>query len=339
MASRLSYLLWESGPDDALLDAASRDALSTESQVRAQAERMLADARAQRVLWDFPRQWLGLDKILTSESASRTAAVDPLWTATTQASAWTETRLFVVNTLAGGGKLGDLLTARTAWIDGEMARVYGVAPPATAWTDVSLPASERAGLLTRVAFLASTSHPGATSPPVRGNAIQLQLLCELPVSPPPGADLSQPRTAQGQGPQTNRMLFEARTQPAACQTCHRSLNGLGFGLEGYDAAGHHQTTDNGLPVDDDGVIYGTDVDGKFQGGVALSAALAKSKVVHRCATERLVRYALGRAPADAEQSQVDAFSTSFLASGGDVRALLVSIAGSLTFRTRLVEAD
>jgi hypothetical protein len=135
------------------------------------------------------------------------------------------------------------------------------------------------------------------------------------------------------------MLFEARTQPAACQTCHRSLNGFGFGLEGYDAAGHHQTTDNGLPVDDDGVIYGTDVDGTFQGGVELSAALAKSKVVHRCATERLVRYALGRAPAYAEQSQVDAFSTSFLASGGDVRALLVSIAGSLTFRTRLVEGD
>src|SRR5581483_11508676 len=158
MASRLSYLLWESGPDDALLDAASRNALSTESQVRAQAERMLADSRAQRVLWDFPRQWLGLDKILTSENTSRTAAVDPLWTATTQASAWTETRLFVLNTLAGGGKLGDLLTARTAWIDGEMARVYGVAPAATAWTDVSLPASERAGLLTRVAFLASTSH-------------------------------------------------------------------------------------------------------------------------------------------------------------------------------------
>jgi hypothetical protein len=135
------------------------------------------------------------------------------------------------------------------------------------------------------------------------------------------------------------MLFAARTQPAACQTCHRSLNGFGFGLESYDAAGHHQTTDDGLPVDDDGVISGTDVDGKFQGGVELSAALAKSKVVHQCATERLVRYALGRAPIAAEQPEVDALSTAFLASGGNVRALLVSIAGSATFRTRLVEGD
>jgi hypothetical protein len=339
MASRLSYLLWESGPDETLLEAASIDALRTEAQVRGQAERMLADPRTKRVLWDFPRQWLGLDKILTGENVSRTAEVDPLWTTTTQASAWSETRLFVESTLAGGGKLGDLLTSRTAWIDGEMARIYGVSTPAAAWTEASLPATERAGLLTRVGFLASASHPGATSPPVRGNAIQLQLLCELPVSPPPGVDLSQPKAPAGQGPQTNRMLFEARTQPAACQTCHRSLNGFGFGLEGYDAAGRLRTTDDGLPVDDEGVIYGTDVDRKFRGGVELSAALAKSKVVHQCATERLVRYALGRPPVTSEQPEVDALATAFLASGGDVRALLVSVASSVTFRTRLVEQD
>jgi hypothetical protein len=174
---------------------------------------------------------------------------------------------------------------------------------------------------------------------VRGNAIQLQLLCELPISPPPGVDLSQPKTTPGQGPQTNRMLFEARTQPAACQTCHHSLNGFGFGLESYDAAGHHQTSDDGLPVDDQGTISGTDVDGAFQGGVELSTRLAKSKVVHQCATQRMVRYALGRAPVAAEQPEVDALSTAFLASGGDLRSLLVSIASSATFRTRTGEAD
>jgi hypothetical protein len=338
MASRLSFFLWESGPDEALLEAASRDELGTEAQIRAQATRMLGDDRAKRVLWDFPRQWLGLDRILIGENLVRTPQVDPAWTATTQASASTETQLFVENTL-GGGTLPDLLTSRRAWIDGEMARVYGISPPATPWSEVSLPESQRAGLLTRVAYLAGYSHAGATSPPVRGNAIQLRLLCQLPVSPPPGADLSQPMAAPGQGPQTNRMLFETRTSPRACQVCHVSLNGFGFGLEGYNAAGHYQTRDDGLPVDASGTVHGTDVDGPFNGGIALSAALSKSEVVHHCATEELVRYALGRAPVDAELPTVDALAKAFMESGGDVRALLVAVATSPTFRTRLVEEN
>jgi len=339
MASRLSYLLWESGPDEALLQAASASALGTEAEIAAQARRMLADDRAKRVLWDFPRQWLGLDRILISENLARSPAVDPLWTATTQASASKETQLFIQNVLGSGGTLRDLLTSRRAWVDSEMARVYGIQTPASDWSEVSLPESERAGLLTRVSYLAGYSHAGATSPPVRGNAIQLRWLCELPVSPPPGADLSQPMASPDEGPQTNRMLFETRTKPPACQVCHVALNGFGFGLESFNAAGHYQTTDNGLPIDASGAIYGTDVDGPFNGGVALSAALSKSEVVHHCATQELVRYALGRAPVEAEEPTIDALATAFMTSGGDIRALLVAVATSPTFRTRLVEEN
>jgi hypothetical protein len=339
MASRLSFFLWESGPDAPLLDAASRDELQTEAQIRAQATRMLADDRATRVFWDFPRQWLGLDRILLSEDLVRTPQVDPAWTAATQASARTETQLFVQNMLSSGGTFRDLLTSRRAWVDGEMARVYGIAAPAVPWSEVSLPESQRAGLLTRVSYLAGYSHAGATSPPVRGNAIQLRFLCQLPVSPPPGADLSQPMVAPDQGPQTNRMLFETRTSSPACQVCHVSLNGFGFGLENYNAAGHYQTTDDGLPVDASGQIHGTDVDGPFTGGIALSQALSKSETVHHCATEELVRYALGRAPVDVELPTVDALAKAFMDSGGDVRALLVAVAASPTFRTRLVEEN
>jgi hypothetical protein len=339
MASRLSFFLWESGPDDTLMQAASRNELLTEAQISAQAERMLGDDRARRVLWDFPRQWLGLDRILISENLVRTPQVDAAWTAATQASASQETELFVQNTLTGGGTLRDLLTSRRAWVDSEMARVYGIAAPASPWSEVLLPESERAGLLTRTSFLAGYSHAGATSPPVRGNAIQLRLLCELPLSPPPGADLSQPMAAPDQGPQTNRMLFETRTSPPACQVCHVALNGFGFGLENYNAAGHYQTTDDGLPVDASGEIHGTDVDGRFTGGIALSEALSKSEVVHHCATEEMVRYALGRAPVDAELPDVDTLAKAFMDSGGDVRALLVAVATAPTFRTRLVEEN
>jgi Protein of unknown function (DUF1592)/Protein of unknown function (DUF1588)/Protein of unknown function (DUF1595)/Protein of unknown function (DUF1585)/Protein of unknown function (DUF1587) len=339
MASRLSFFLWESGPDAVLMKAAADNALATEAQIRAQAERMLGDDRAKRMFWDFPRQWLGLDRILLGEDLVRTPQVDPAWTAATQASASLETQLFVQNTLAGGGTLPDLLSSRRAWVDSEMSRVYGIAAPATPWSEVLLPESERAGILTRTSFLAGYSHAGATSPPVRGNAIQLRFLCELPVSPPPGADLSQPMAAPDQGPQTNRMLFETRTKPPACQTCHVALNGFGFGLENYNAAGHYQTMDNGLPVDASGQILGTDVDGPFNGGIALSSALSKSEVVHYCATEEMFRYALGRAPVDVELPTVETLAKAFKDGGGDVRALLIAVATSPTFRMRLAEED
>jgi hypothetical protein len=343
MASRLSFFLWESIPDDQLLHAAARDELRTADQITAQALRMLGDDRARRLYWDFHRQWLGLDRILTDEHLVRTPEVDPLWTAASQTSAAAETRLFVENVLMEGGTLPELLTSPRAWVNGEMARIYGLAPPSgadpAAWSEVSLLPGERAGLLTRASFLAGFSHRGGTSPPVRGNAIQMRLLCQPPLSPPPGADLSTPVGDPAAGPQTNRALFEARTSPALCQGCHASLNGFGFGLEHYSASGAYQTLDNGLSVDARGQIYGTDVDGPFDGGLELSSALGRSAVVHRCAAERWVRYALGRAAVDEEAPFVEALATSFFQSGGDVRGLLLGIVTAPTFRSRRIAAN
>jgi len=338
MASRLSFFLWESTPDETLLDAAASGALETVDQIRAQAERMLADDRARRALWSFHRQWLGLDLILDSEGVYRTPAIDPNWTAQSPISAEMETELFVENTLMAGGTLTDLLLSPNAWVNGEMAQLYGVAPPSdpNAFGAVLLPSGQRAGLLTRIAFLAGTSHSGGTSPPIRGNAVQLRLLCELPMSPPANANLSMPTATPGEGPQTTRMLFEARTAPAECQACHASLNGIGFGFENYDAAGNYRTTEVGLPIDASGVLMGTDVDGPFNGALALSATLSKSQMVQQCATQQWLRYALGRAPVDAETSLLTAWTAAFASSGGDIRTLLINIVTSPTFRLRQV---
>lgn len=341
LATRLSFFLWESVPDEELLDAAAHGELDTEEGARTAAQRMLEDDRAQRVFWDFPRQWLGLDRIALAEHQTRSAEVDPSWSSATQSSANEEMRLFVTNTLARGGTFRDLMTSRRAWVDGEMARVYGLPAPAdsTAWTETKLPADERAGLLTRVSFLAGYSHAGATSPPVRGNALQLRFLCSLPTSPPANADLSQPTPAPGDGPKTTRTLFETRTQGASCQSCHQGLNGFGFGLENFDAAGHFRTSENGLAIDARGLIVGTDVDGPYNGAHDLSEAIARSGTVHECATRQMVRYALGRAPAADEASTVSALAKGFMESDGDLRALLLSIATSPTFRSRTVEDD
>ena len=265
------------------------------------------------------------------------AQVDASWTGASQQAAARESRLFIENVLSGGGTLPDLFNSRRAWIDGEMARVYGLPAPAepAGWSEVSLPEGERAGILTRAAFLAGYSHRGSTSPPLRGNAIRVRLLCGGPVSPPPGADLSPPVADPAAGPQTNRMLFEARTRAPACQACHAGLNGFGFGFENYNAAGAFQTRDNGLPVDASGAIHGTDIDRTFTGAIDLSDALGRSQVVQACATQQWLRYALGRAPTDGEAPLARALAARMLASGGDVRALLLDIATSSTFRLRL----
>jgi len=338
MASRLAFFLWESVPDERLLEAAGNDALGTEAQVRAQAERMLDDPRARRLLWDFHRQWLGLGRILDDEHQFRTPEIDPGWTTATPAAALDESRRFVENVAMANGTLRDLLTSRRAWVNGDLARIYGVAGGAdpAAWQEVELPAAERAGLLSRVAFLAGTSHRGGTSPPIRGNAIQLRLLCRLAGSPPPGADLSMPVADPDDGPKTNRMLFEDRTAAPTCQSCHRGLNGLGFGFEHYNAAGGFQSSEQGLPIDARGAIEGVDGDATFDGAVELSAALSERAQVYHCAVQQWLRYALGRAPAAEEQSLVDALAAQFYGSSGNLRTLLVEIAAAPTFRLRKI---
>jgi hypothetical protein len=336
MASRLSFLLWESVPDDVLLAAAANDQLKTVAQIHAQAERMLHDDRARRMYWSFHRQWLGLDHITDEEHLVRTSEVDPSWTSASPTAALNESRLFIENILMETGSLRDLLTSPRAWVNGEMARIYGVTAPAdpAASSAVSLPTSERAGILTRAAFLAGYSHRGSTSPPLRGNALQLRLLCQPPLPPPPGVDLSTPVAEPGSGPQTNRMLFEARTNPPACQPCHMGLNGFGFGFENYSASGAYQRLDHGLPIDASGEIHRTDVDQRYRGGVALSQDLSASKVVHQCALQQWLRYALGRAPTSLEAPMMDAMIDRFMTSGGNVASLLLDFVAQPTFRMR-----
>ncbi len=335
MASRLSFFLWESSPDEELLRAAAANELRTAEQISAQAERMLKDARVQRVYWNFHRQWLGLDRILQDEQAVKTPAVEALWSPATQVSALEESKQLIAHELFENGSLRTLLTSRRAWVDGEMARLYNVPPPLDPkrWAPVELDGSQRSGLLSRVAFLAGTSHRGATSPPIRANAIQLRMLCQYPRPPPAGLDTTPP-AQPATGAKTNRALFEERTAATLCQGCHTSLNGLGFGLEHYNAAGVYQSTDQGLAVDASGKLQGTDIDQPFDGAIALGEALSQSQQLHLCATQMWLRYALGRALVDEEGPWLADVSQAFFARKGDVRSLLVDIAVSPTFRLR-----
>ena len=341
MASRLSYFLWESTPDQLLLDAAAQGQLASQPQVHAQAKRMLQDPRAKRVYWSFYRQWMGLGRMTLDEHAVRVPEVDAQWTRVSQTSALEESRLFVEHVAFEGGGLSELLTSRRSWLNAEMARIYHVqtalnGDPNATWFERALPAKERAGLLTRAAFLVGYSHRGGTSPPVRGNGIQLNLLCALPLSPPPGVDLSIPMAPANEGPKTTRTLFEQRTQAPSCIGCHQSLNGFGFGLEHYNAAGIFRETEQGLPIDAKGELVGTDVDGPYQGTVELSRALAKSRAVHACASQRWVRYALGREPSKSETPLLNTLTEQSLSAQNSLQAMLANLASSTSFRMVLV---
>jgi hypothetical protein len=255
------------------------------------------------------------------------------WSALQQVSAGTESRLFVENVLSSEGSLHALLTSRRAWLNDALAPLYGLPSAGTDSTfrEVQLPERERAGLLTRIAFLAGNSHRGATSPPIRANALMLRMLCRAPRPAPPGVDTTPPTPDPNTGPQTNRMAFEARTQPSACQGCHVSLNALGFGFEHYNAAGVYTLTDHGLPVDARGTLYGSAGNPSFDGAVELSAALADNDEVYRCAAQQWFRYAFGRPASDAEQEELEHAGAAFRASGGDVRALLLSLVEAPSF--------
>lgn len=337
MASRLSYALWQSIPDALLLDAAARGELHTPEQIEAQARRMLDDERAAAMLVDFHRQWLDLDRILDPDHATRVGdGIGATWDATVQASAREEALRFVRLAMEEG-TLSALFTSPEAEVDARMAALYGVpftgASP-DAWVRVTLPEAERAGILTRVAVLASHAHPGYASPPLRGNFVLERVACAPLGAPPADADLSQPMPDPDAGPRTNRDLFEARTAGAGCQACHRRLDGVGFGFENYDASGVFRTIDNTLPVDATGRLSGLDIVADYEGAVELSSRLTESRQIERCYARRFMEMVWGRGLDGADEGPFDRIHHRFSRSGGRIDVLVTSIVTDESFVSR-----
>lgn len=326
MATRLSYLLWGTMPDQALFDAAAANQLATPAQVEAQARRMVADARVAGSMLDFHRQWLELDRL--DREAAKDPTLYPQYTPALRAAMREESDRFIEATMARGeGSLRALLTSPATFVDAGLARLYGVAPPASGWQAAMLDGTQRAGILTRANFLASHAHAQSGSPPLRAVTIMRRLMCASLPPPPADADTSPPKPDASGTPKTNRQLFEARTV-GSCQGCHGTIDALGFGLENYDAVGAYRTTDNGLPVDARGELKGIDVAGTFTGGVELSARLADSAQARLCMTGQWYEYALGRDRDAGDMCKIQALDKALADAGGNVRELLVTLARS-----------
>jgi hypothetical protein len=326
LATRLSFLVAGTTPDAALLDAAEARALTAPGGLRREAERLLDSARGRTAVRDFLNDLLRLDALDDLEQAP---ADFPLVTPTLGASMREEALRFVAAIVQGGdGDFRRVFDSRTTFVNRELARLYGLPPPAgTGFVEVTLPGSGlRLGLLGQAAFLAPNAHEQTTSPTRRGKFMREVLLCHEIPEPPADVDTSLPPDRQGTPPRTMREKLAAHNAPA-CAACHAKMDPLGLAFENFDALGAFRDTEAGKPIDASG-----DLDGQtFAGPVELAGVLRRHADVESCLVRGLWRYGLGRVETEGEEGLIAGLTA---AAGGAnrFRALLLGLVESEGFR-------
>ena len=321
LASRLSYFVWSSMPDDALFAAADSGVLLDPDEIEAQTRRMLDDPRAQDTLASFHRQWMHVEGL-----GDHVKDIDlfPSWTPELAEAAEAETVAFVEEVIRNGdARLQTLLTAEWTIGDARLAALYGVEGPADDLEGVlQLDGSQRAGLMTQIAFLASKAHSAQSSWVERGLFVRESLLCQPLPSPPPGVEV-------------NDANDPARLEDPECRACHLLIDPIGRGFDNYDAVGTFVTSDpEGNPLDVEGEVVGVPSVGNFDDAVSLARSLAEAPEVHDCVAEQWFRFATRRAHDSGDACSIEEIQTVFAHSGQDVRELIVAIARSQAFRHR-----
>jgi hypothetical protein len=336
MATRLSYFLWGTLPDQALFDAAAAGQLATPDQIKAEVARMVADARARQAVASFHGEWLSTSVV---RGVDKDKTMFPEFTDAIRADMEQEISTFVDQVFWADGKLETLMTAPYSYMNQELAAFYGVTPPPMSTSDgfqkVMLDPKQRAGIVTQPAILAVYAKPNQTSPVLRGKFVREQLLCQQLPSPPANLVIVVPEVTPGS---TTRQRFAMHESQSSCAACHKLMDGMGLGFEQYDPLGRWRTQDQGLPIDASGTIISTDdIDGDFAGGVELAQKLAGSAEVRGCFVREWFRFANGRSEIPADQCTLESLNAQFDAEGHDMRQLLTNIAVSDAFRYKLAQ--
>lgn len=320
MASRLSFLFWNTTPDDALLDAASRGELGTDAGIREHALRLLDDERARLAIQSFFAQYLDLGRLDDTERTE--------WSDTMASSLRREVELIVDDLVSREADVREVFSTRSTFVNAELASLYGVSAPGASATEfvlVELPA-ERAGVLTLGAFLAMNAHQSETSPTLRGKYLRERVLCETVPAPPDDVnlDLSNP----GGMPATLRERLEEHRSNPQCAACHAFIDPPGFLFEAFDSIGRYRTDEPGGPVDTSGELDGVPLEGARD----LAEILRDDERVGACMVRQLFRHASGRLETPSEARSLRAVEESFAASGYRFRELLLAMATSDAFR-------
>ena len=324
LASRLSFFLWNAGPDDELLAAAESGELQAPGGIEQAVERMLASPRLVDGMRAFFDDMLVFDEFKT---LAKDATIYPEFTSVTAQDAREQTlRTIIDHTLNKEQDYRDLFTSRSTFMSPALAIVYGV-PAQPGWAPYTFAEdSPRAGLLTQVSFLALTSHPGRSSVTLRGMALRERLLCQTVPEPPPGIDFSVVSNPDAHYP-TQRQRVAAHLETPSCAGCHRITDPIGLSLEQFDGAGGYRLTENGATIDASGGLDGFE----FDGAIGLGEALRENPELPRCLVQRVYSYATGGPPEIEARPALNYFNEEFAAQGYQLRDLLRTIALSKAF--------
>jgi hypothetical protein len=329
LASRLSFFLWSSIPDDELLDVASQGKLEDEAVLGQQVRRMLADPKSDAIVSNFAGQWLQLRNL---KSFLPNSDEFPDFDDNLRQAFQRETELFFESIIREDRGVLDLMTADYTFVNERLARHYGIPGIyGSQFRRVTITDARRQGLLGKGSILAITSHATRTSPVVRGKWILENILGTPPAPPPPNVPALK-ENEPGQTPKTAReQLAEHRANPV-CASCHKVMDPLGFALENFDAVGAWRTREAGGPIDASGELGdGSRVDGV----VTLRQALMRHPDVFvRTMTEKMLTYALGRGLDYHDMPAVRSIVREAARNNYRFSSLVLGIVGSTPFQMR-----
>ncbi len=332
VAQRMSYFLWNTMPDDTLLDVADASGLSTADDVATEAWRMLADPRAGELIGRFNDQLFHIEKF---ETVAPSPTFFPDAPANLGISAVTEFRMFMNEmTLGREGTFADVLTSTETFVNADLAAIYDVpAPAGTEFELVQLDPTQRKGILTQVGFLAANASSVDPDPIHRGVFVSKDMLCTPIAAPPDNVPPVPPPMGK-----SNRETVAEHTSGPSCAGCHNTLiNPYGFAFENYDAVGAWRTMDREFAVDASGsVVVGSAGAVDITNALDLIENMAASPEVHACYLQHLVEYANGR-PAVPEDEDLVNRLAELSVGEASVQALIVELVTSKPFLSRATE--
>jgi len=334
LASRLSFFLWSSIPDDRLLKLAAARQLSSPATLEAEVRRMLADRRADALATRFAGQWLRLQDI---EKVRPDVFWFPDYDEQLGRAMQKETELFFGDIVRHDRSILTLLSANYTFVNERLARHYGFRSiSGNQFRRVTYPDSTRRGILGQGSMLVQTSLANRTSPVLRGKWV-MEVVIGMPPPPPPPNVPSLDETTDGKDgkPLTTRERMELHRQNITCRTCHQYMDPIGLALDNFDVTGRWRYRENAMPLDTQGELYdGTPVSTPSE----LTRALLKRPTPFvRHFTENLMAYALGRRVADEDQPAVRTIAQTSAASGYRFSSFVMGVVSSKAFRMRTAE--
>ena len=348
LASRLSYFIWSTMPDQELLDLAGKNQLTAnlDSQVR----RMLKDPRSSALVENFAIQWLQLRRL---KNFAPDSSMFPNFNERVRKDMMTETTMFIQSVIDEDRSILDLVDADYTFLSARLARFYGIADtngnpayktatgpkgdsfPFDGFVRVHFQDHTRGGVLTEASVLSVTSNPTRTSPVKRGKFVLEQILGMPPPPPPPNVpELAEVKTVDNGGTikQSLRQRMEQHRADPTCANCHEHMDGIGFAFENFDAVGSFRSTEGGMDIDPSGTLP----DGEsFHGVVELKRMLRqRSDLFGRCLAKKMLIYATGRGVEYYDQRAVDKIVNALKENDYKFSTLVVEIAKSDPFRLR-----